>query len=155
MAHLHLLAGKPASGKSTLAAELAKQPNAILIGEDSLLSTLFGDEMATIDDYIRCSKKLKTALTPHILQLLASDLTVILDFPGNTPGQREWMRSLIDQAGCPHTLHVLGVPDAVCKARLRVRNSADGNPFKLTEEQFDVVASYFSYPDEEEGFNVV
>lgn len=37
---LHFLCGKIASGKSTLAKQLAKQPRTILLSEDEWLSTL-------------------------------------------------------------------------------------------------------------------
>jgi predicted kinase len=155
MSHLHLFAGKPAAGKSTLAAELARAPGAILLGEDRLLAALHGHEMATLEDYVRFSGRLKSALEPHILDLLALDLTVVLDFPGNTPSQRAWMRRLIDAAGCSHTLHVLDTSETECKARLRARNGGDGHPFKLTEQQFDTVARHYAAPSTAEGFETL
>jgi predicted kinase len=52
---LHLLCGKIASGKSTLAKELAAQPNTVIIDEDDWLAHLFPGEINTIDDYVRCA----------------------------------------------------------------------------------------------------
>ena len=42
---LHLLCGKIASGKSTLAKELATQPSTVIIGEDDWLAHLFPGEI--------------------------------------------------------------------------------------------------------------
>ena len=49
-ATLHLICGKIAAGKSTLAAELASRPATLLISEDVWLSCLYKDEQKTIDD---------------------------------------------------------------------------------------------------------
>lgn len=55
-------------------------------------------------------------------QLLRAGITVVLDFPGNTPAQRGWFRELIDRAQSAHALHYLDVADDVCKAQLRERS---------------------------------
>ena len=47
---LHMSCGKIASGKSTLARDLAVAESAILIAEDDWLKALFADQMATIPD---------------------------------------------------------------------------------------------------------
>jgi predicted kinase len=57
-ATLHLVCGKIAAGKSTLAAELASRPVTILISEDAWLSCLYKDEQKTIEDYVRNSRRL-------------------------------------------------------------------------------------------------
>lgn len=44
-ATLHLLCGKIASGKSTLAAELSAAPGCVVISEDQWLAALYKDEM--------------------------------------------------------------------------------------------------------------
>ncbi|WP_213990383.1 AAA family ATPase [Sodalis sp. dw_96] len=54
---LHLLCGKIAAGKSTLAKELAFLPRTLIISEDQWLSRIYPNEMVTVDDYIRCSAR--------------------------------------------------------------------------------------------------
>ena len=49
MATLHMLCGKIAAGKSTLAAELARQPNTVLIAEDFWMTQLYPGEVLTLD----------------------------------------------------------------------------------------------------------
>lgn len=152
---LHLVCGKAASGKSTLSARLAEADGAVLLAEDALLSVLFGDAMVTLKDYAQCSARLKEAIRPLVLQLLARGIPVVLDFPANTVGQRDWLRGLIDEAGCAHKLHFLDVADDACKARLAERNRQGSHPFQLTERQFDEVTRHFIPPAADEGFDLV
>lgn len=94
-------------------------------------------------------------MTPHIVDILRNDLSIVLDFPANTVNYRSWMRSLIDRAGVGHELHFLDVPDAVCKQRLRRRNAAGRHPFEVSDADFDLFTRYFVPPQPAEGFNVV
>src|SRR5260370_18784110 len=108
---LNLLCGKIAAGKSTLARRLAPRPGPLLISEDHWTSTLFADDLKTIEDYRRYSARLRAAMAPHVVDILRQGLSVVLDFPANTVHNREWMRSLIAQADVAHELHHLDLPD--------------------------------------------
>lgn len=152
---LHLLCGKIAAGKSTLSAKLMATPNTILVSEDRWLAALYGEQMQSVADYVACSGKLKNALTPHLVSLLRSGLSVVLDFPANTLANRQWMKTLIDQAGVDNRLHYLDVPDDVCRERLRARNSRGTHDFAATDAQFDLITRYFVAPDESEGFTII
>jgi hypothetical protein len=57
-------------------------------------------------------------VTSDHFDILQHGLSVVLDFPTNTVSHRDWMRSLITQANAAHELHLLDVPDAICKQRL-------------------------------------
>ena len=152
---LFLLCGKIAAGKSTVARRLASRPATVLISEDHWNSTLFAGELKTIEDYRRCSGRLRDAMGPHVVALLKAGLSVVLDFPANTPASRRWMRGMIEDAKAAHELHFLDVPDETCKRRLRERNSAGEHPFQVTEADYDIFTGYFVPPTPEEGFNVV
>ncbi|MEO1162101.1 MAG: AAA family ATPase, partial [Pseudomonadota bacterium] len=95
------------------------------------------------------------AMEPHLIALLESGVSVVLDFPANTPDLRKWAQGVLDRAGCAHKLHFLDVPDDVCRARLRERNAAGNHAFAVTDEQFDLVTRHFVTPSAEEGFQVV
>lgn len=151
---LHLLCGKIAAGKSTLTATLGAASDAVVISEDVWLSRLY-PEMATVADYVRCSARLRDAVGPHVVDLLNAGLSVVLDFPANTLANRAWMKGLFEAAGADHQLHYLEVADEVCKARLRERNAQGDHAFAASDEQFDLITSYFVAPRVEEGFNVV
>lgn len=154
-ATLHMLCGKIAAGKSTLTAELGATPATIVISEDFWLSRLFGPEMSDVADYVRCSTRLREAVGPHVKNLLRIGVSVVLDFPANTPTIRHWMRTLFEEAGADHRLHFLDVPDEICKARLRARNAAGAHDFAASDAQFDQITRYFVPPSEEEGFTVI
>jgi predicted kinase len=152
---LYLICGKIASGKSTLACRLAERPATLLITMDHWMSLLYPTENRTIDDFARLSGRLREAMGPHIVDILQHDLSVVLDFPANTVRWRSWMRSLIIEAGVAHELHVLNVPDAICKQRLRLRNADGEHPYQVSEQTYDLFMSYFVLPRPEEGFNIV
>lgn len=152
---LYLLCGTIASGKTTLARQLAARPATLLINMDDWMSILFPTENRTIEDFGRLSARLRDAMGPHIVEILRRDLSVVLDFPANTLKWRAWMRSLVDDANVAHELHVLDVPDAVCKERLHRRNASGQHPYTISEKDYDLFTGYFVFPTEEEGFNMV
>lgn len=152
---LYLLCGKIAAGKSTLARQLASRPGILLVDMDHWMSTLFPIENRTIEDFARLSARLRDAMGPHVIDILRQDLSVVLDFPGNTVKWRGWMRSLINEAKVAHELHFLDVSDAICKERLRQRNISGDHPYQVDESTYDLFMSYFVPPGSDEGFNVI
>lgn len=152
---LHFFCGKAAAGKSTLSKHIASQEDAILIREDLWLSKLYPNEFNELTDYVKYSKRLKSALAQHVVGLLNKGISVVLDFPGNTIEQRSWFRSLFQEVGCDHVLHYVEASDSLCKQQLHKRNQdlPEGNA-PLTEEYFDLVTSYFQEPSDSEGFNI-
>lgn len=149
---LHMICGKIAAGKSTLARRLADAPATILISEDVWLSTLYRDEQRTVAEYARNSRRLREVMGSHIEALVRAGLSVVLDFPANTIANRQWMRGLFEKAGVAHRLHFIDMPDAVCKARLRQRNAAGTHEFTVSDAEFDEITSYFVPPSAAEGF---
>ncbi|HUR81991.1 MAG TPA: ATP-binding protein [Thermoanaerobaculia bacterium] len=155
-ATLFFFCGKMAAGKSTLARELAAREGALLLVEDYFLERLYPREIASVADYVKYSSRLKLALAPHIGQLLAAGIPVVLDFPGNTRSQRAWFRELIERSGAAHVLHFIDAPDDLCKRQLRQRS--EGSPAGTswtTDAEFDAVTAYFEPPAIEEGFNII
>ena len=152
---LHLFCGKIAAGKSTLARRLSVDTQSLLISEDFWLSRLYPGEIETLDDYLRCSGRLKQVIGPHVEALLRAGQSVVLDFHANTLQQRRWLRGLFEAAGADHCLHYLDLPDAVCKERLRQRNREGEHDVAPSEEDFDLVTGYFQPPTPEEGFEIV
>jgi len=154
-ATLHLLCGRIAAGKSTLARALGQRPATLVIAMDDWMSTLYPTENQTIEDFGRLSARLRAAMGPHVVALLRHGLSVVLDFPANTVMWRSWMRSLITESGAAHELHWLDVPDAVCKQRLRQRNAAGDHPYEVSDEDYDLFMRNFVPPNPDEGFHVI
>ena len=155
-AKLIFLCGKMAAGKSTLARDLARQENAVLLVQDEFLDSLFPGEITDIAGFVKYSARLRDALAPHIHSLLSRGISVVLDFPGNTKAQRAWFRQLFEGANADHELHFVDASDALCKRQLKDR-SKDLTPGSAwtTEAEFEAITVYFQPPSEEEGFNVV
>jgi len=152
---LHLLCGKIASGKSTFAAALSREENAVLISEDAWLGPLFADQIATGADFMRCSGRLRGVMGPHVAQLLAAGVSVVLDFAANTVETRNWMRGILEQTEAAHQLHVFDVSDEICLARLKQRNARGEHPFTVSEQQFHAFTQYLVLPTPDEGFTIV
>jgi predicted kinase len=157
MATLYFICGKIASGKTTLARQLAAQHDAAIICEDEWLVRLEA-QIESFDDFVIQARRLRAAVTPHVVQLLRLGTSVVLDCPANTPNDRAWMRSLFEAAHADHELHVIDAPDDLCKARLRSRNETKPEGLYwgyVPEEIFDPVTRLLVPPAEAEGFNVI
>jgi hypothetical protein len=81
---------------------------------------------------------------------------VVLDFPGNTKVQCEWLRELVERANVEHELHFVDACDALCKSQLRERSAGltAGAPW-TRDADFEAVTAYFQPPSENENFNVI
>src|ERR1043166_7356585 len=155
-AKLIFLCGKIAAGKSTLARDLADRERAVLLVQDDLLGSLFPGEINDIQQFLKCSSRLKNALTPHVCALLSKGISVVLDFPGNTRAQRAWFRGLIESVNVEHELHFVDASHALCKSQLRTRSKGlpAGTPW-TSDADFDAINAYFQAPSEDEQFNVI
>ena len=85
-------------------------------------------------------------------QLGASAGTIVIS-------EDDWLAALyadeLSSLSVPHTLHYLDVPDAVCKARLHLRNARGDHAFAVTDEQFDQISRHFVAPGPQEGFDII
>jgi predicted kinase len=153
---LHFFCGKMASGKSTLSKKITSEHNAILISEDIWLSKLYPQEISTFDDYLKYSSHLKQVLSQHVQNLLEQGISVVLDFPGNVPSQRQWFRSIFEAAKVNHILHYIDAPDSLCKNQLQKRNTEQPEgSMVMSEAEFDYITAYFQPPIADEGFNII
>ena len=152
---LHMLCGKIAAGKSTLAARLGAAPATLVIVQDHWMSRLYPTELRTLDDYGRHVARLRAAMGPHVVELLRGGLSVVLDWPANTVASRSWMRGIFEAAGAAHRLHLLEVPDEVCLARLDARNAGGRHEYVVSRAEFAEFTRHFQPPTPGEGFDVV
>ena len=153
---LLFLCGKMASGKSTMARELAAREDAVLFVQDEWLDALYPGGVVNVATYLEYSGRINKLLAPHVVNLLSRGLAVVLDFPGNTRNQRAWFREIIERTGVAHELHFLDTTDATCKAQLKARSAhlPPGTPW-TSDADFDLISSHFRAPADDEGFNIV
>ncbi|MCA7994632.1 ATP-binding protein [Burkholderia cepacia] len=152
---LHMVCGKIASGKSTLVARLASAGPVVAISEDAWLAHLYPGEILSIDDYVRCARRVGNVIADQARAVLQAGVSVVLDVPFNTVAARAWGLAVAQAAGCGHRLHYVDVTDAVCKARLRARNARGDHPFQASDAEFDRMTRYFVAPTATEGLNIV
>lgn len=154
-AKLYFVCGKMAAGKSTHARALAQANNAVLFVQDDFLNSLYPGEILDIEDFAKYSARVRETLAPHIRDLLSRDVSIVLDFPGNTIAQRKWFRDLFEHAGVDHELHYIIASDDLCKRQLKQRSKAlpPGLPW-TTDAEFDAITVFFQAPAEDEKFNV-
>ncbi|WP_226501514.1 ATP-binding protein [Pseudomonas sp. MWU16-30322] len=152
---LHLMCGKIASGKSTLAQSLAEQHGALVLSEDQWLSRLYPEQIKSVADYVRCARQIRGVLGPLVIDVLTAGVSVVLDFPANTVADRQWLRGLADTAKVPHCLHYLAVDDDTCRTRLHARNALAEHEFAASDAEFDLISSYFQVPESGEELEIV
>ena len=143
--------GKMGAGKSTLAGQMANDKAAVLISEDDWLSQLYPDQIQSIDDYKRCSDRLKPVVFSTTAQILNQGCNVVLDFPANTPVQRKWLLSICAEIGAGHACYWVDRSDEVCIKQLLHR----GNPNTDTVEMFHAITKFFTEPSDQEGINTI
>ena len=144
-----------AAGKTTLSRQLAAEYQAVLICEDLWLQRMYPVEIGTFEDYLLYSARLKTVVAPHVTELLAKGLSVVMDFPANVPAARLWIRGIFEGANANHLLHFVNTPNERCIEQLQKRNreKPEGS-MEMTVEQFEYITSLFIAPEEGEGFKL-
>jgi len=153
--NLIFFCGKMGVGKSTYSKKLANELNAVYLSEDDWLSAVYPEEIKNFDDYIKYSSRLKPLLKDHVRKILNSEISVVMDFPGNTKKQRAWFKEIFSDGNIPHKLIYLKADDQLCLKRLEQRRKSSPERARFdTEEVFHLVTSYFQAPTEDEGFNI-
>lgn len=148
---LHVLSGKLASGKTTLAGRIAQEYGAVLICEDIWLDRLFPGEIGTFEDYLNRSRRFRSAIEPHLRALLQCDTPVVLDFAGNVPAERAWVRSVAEGLA-DVVCHYIQASDELCKRQLHQRNATlPAGSQHTTDDEFDAITKYFVVPKAAEG----
>lgn len=152
---LVFLTGKMGSGKSTFAIRCSIEIDAVILSEDQVLSSLFPEEIKSIDDYIKYSVRIKPFIMSIVESYINHGINVIMDFPGNTIKQREWFKKIIQKTKADHTLVYIKVTDEVCLKQLEKRRKEfpERNHFD-TKEVYYKMKEYFQEPIDKEGFNL-
>lgn len=147
--------GKMGAGKTSMSVRKAAENNAVLISEDDWLSQIYTTQIADFDDYLKYSRQIKPLVKTLVQNILGTGTNVVLDFPANTIGQRDWFRSLYSEIEAPHEMIYLEASNEVCLAHIAKRKAEQPDRASFdTEEVFLRVTRYFEEPREEEKINV-
>lgn len=153
---LYFFTGKMGAGKSTKAKQYESNFNAVLLSEDEWLSKLYPNQINTFDDYLNYAQQIKPLLKMHIQRILTTNTNVVMDFPGNTKEQRNWLLNIANEINADHQLIYLNISDEHClqqisKRRLEFPERATFD----TPETFEYVSSFFEEPHVSEGLNIL
>ena len=150
-----MFAGKMGAGKSTKAKQVAQERNAVLLSEDEWLSKLYPDQIVSFDDYIHYASLLRPLVRSHVVDILKTGTSVVMDFSANTVKQRKWFKELIAEANAPNELFYLDVSNEVCLRQIEKRRlEQPERAIYDTESMFIEVTKYFQEPEQSEGFNL-
>jgi predicted kinase len=145
-ARLVLICGLPASGKTTLARELARSMPAIRLDKDDWVTRLGHDVW---DDEFRV--RIEAQLWALTRELLAHGQSVILEWGHWARAERDEKREGARALGVGVELHYLDVPLDELVARVEGRNeSGEWTASPITRAHMERWAVAFEAPDEEE-----
>ena len=143
---LVLICGLPASGKTTLARELARRIPAIRLNKDHWTTQLGHDVW---DDEFRL--RLEAQLWALTQELLAQGQSVILEWGHWARVERDEKRLGARALGVGVELHYLDAPLEELMARVERRTaSGEWTASPITRAHFEQWATIFQAPDEEE-----
>lgn len=152
---LTFFCGKMGAGKTTRSREIAHKRNAVLISEDEWLGALYPNSIASLEDYIRYTARLKPQMKTLVQSILAAGTDVVMDFPANTVTQRNWFKSIFEEIQAPHELVYIDLPDSACLQQVAKRRVEQPDRAATDiDAMFAQVTKHFVAPTPDEGFNI-
>jgi adenylate kinase family enzyme len=152
---LTFFSGKMGAGKTTKSREIAQKLNAVLISEDEWLEAIYPNSIASLEDYIKYSARLKPQMKKLVQSILAAGTDVVMDFPANTVSQRNWFKGIFSEIQAPHELVYIDLPDNMCLEQVGKRRIEQPERATTdTEAMFEQVTRHFVAPTSDEGFNI-
>jgi predicted kinase len=148
MATLYLLCGLPGSGKTTLARQLERERNALVLSEDVWMARLY-PEAHGHDDAKR--ERLKAVQWEIAARALRIGVDVVLDWGFWGRAERDDFRARAAALGACAELHYLDVPRDELIARLTARNAnLPPDSFPVTIAELDAWRCWFQPPEDDE-----
>ena len=117
-----LICGKICSGKSTYAARLQKETNAVLLSVDEIMLDLFG--LYAGEKHDEYTEKIQKYLFEKSIEITNSGSDVVLDWGFWTKQKRTQARSFYSNRNIECELHYVDVNDAAWAERIAYRNKA-------------------------------
>ncbi|WP_117170093.1 AAA family ATPase [Paraliobacillus sediminis] len=153
---LYFFCGKMGAGKSTKSKQLTIDKHAVLISEDEWLSSLYPNQIATFENYLKFSAQLKPMVKKHVQNILSVGTDVVMDFPANTQKQRKWFLDMASEVNASHQLIFLNLNNEKCLRQIAQRRNEQPERADFdTEAVFNHVTKFFEVPELSEGLNIL
>jgi predicted kinase len=153
---LYFFCGKMGAGKSTKSKQLAVEKRAVLLSEDEWISSLYPNQVASLEDYLKFSAQLKPLVKKHVQNILSVGTDVVMDFPGNTQKLRKWFLEISSEVNASHQLIFLNLTNEQCLRQIANRRSEQPERASFdTEAVFFHVTSFFEAPAASEGLTII
>lgn len=122
MAKVFLICGKLCCGKTTYAHTLRKKHRAVLLSCDEVMLALFNPYLGSTFESV--SSHTREYLLEKSLEILDTDIDVILDWGFWTKEVRRRTKAFYADRGIQTEMHYLEVSDDVWQSRITKRNTA-------------------------------
>ncbi|KGR75142.1 AAA family ATPase [Ureibacillus sinduriensis] len=153
---LYFFCGKMGAGKSTKSKQMANEKRAVLLSEDEWLSSLYPNQITTFEDYLKFSVQIKPLVKKYVQNILSVGTDVVMDFPGNTQKQREWLVGIATEINATHQLVFLNLDKEQCLRQIAKRSKEQPERAAFdTEAMFIHVTKFFETPEASEGLNIL
>ncbi|QTL48113.1 MULTISPECIES: AAA family ATPase [Priestia] len=153
---LYFFCGKMGAGKSTKSKQLALDKHAVLLSEDEWISSLYPNQVASFEDYLKFSELLKPFLKKHVQNILSVGTDVVMDFPANTQKLRKWFLDMASEVNANHQLIFLNLNNEQCLRQIAQRRKEQPERAAFdTEAMFIHVTGFFEEPEASEGLNIL
>lgn len=152
MAKVILICGKICSGKSTYAEQLRKQNKSVLLSVDEITLALFEQHIGDKhDEYV---EKTQNYLFNKSLELLESDIDVILDWGFWMKEERDYAKEFYKSRNIAYEFHYIDISDELWNIRLNKRNNAilaeETNAYFVDENLAAKFGALFQMPGRDE-----
>lgn len=152
MAHVHLLCGKIASGKSYYAKKLMAEQDMVLISMDDCVEEMGLDYFK--DDHNAMIPGLQMYLIQKAGEIAKCGTDVILDFGFWSKEQRSAVTAHLKSMDAPYLWHYMDVSKSTWSLNIEERNAgavqAGYSQFLIDEKRIDEINAEFDIPTRDE-----
>jgi predicted kinase len=158
-ATLHLISGMPCAGKTTYAARLKNERDAVHLVLDRWLITAFGRYPLEVVGQVEHARRVYSCrdLIWHVAEeFLRRGVDVILDDGFFLRSDRRDHAARARKLGSATAIHFIDTPLEVLRTRLVARNRDPGEyHFEIAPEALDIIATLYEPPADDEGAALV
>ena len=157
MAKVFMICGKLCSGKSTYSQHLRLSEKAVILSIDEVMLGMLDPYLG--DKHEMYSKRAEALILNKAVEVVRTDINVILDWGFWRRAQRDEIRAFFDEKNIEYELHYLYVPDDIWHARIQKRNSdiqnGKSDAYFVDENLLNKFISRFEPPSEDEHHKLI